>query len=482
MHLKKILLPDFRCFKRLELELHPRLTVLVADNGGGKTAVLEGIAKGLGMWIPYFDSADQRLTAPEMDDNDHRVTMIKQKSGRTIPRRAKDVAIVLEADDELRWTSYHNAFSKGLDQQVIAQEVANHFGRTNKEFAERATGLRDKVYSDSTEKTEIPVFAYYGVSRGQLDIPERKRRSTVDYSHRFAGLLDALNPEVDFKELLKWLREEIGDLAAQKELANLLDDEPTSESAMVHVSAAVESVLGENISHPHFSKSRRFSVFFKKSDGKKVQLEIEELSQGYQTMLALTMDFARRLAVANPFYWTEHTVRESADRPGAGEPLKAPAIMLVDEIDLHLHPSWQQRVLPDLMRAFPGTQFIVTTHSPQVLSTVPKECIRILSCDSDGLGSAIIPSEQTKGVESATVLAEVMHVDPLPKVDEVTKLSRYRALIQQALETSDEAERLRTELNAHYGESSQVMLECERIKRLEVFKRTLPPRSSTQNS
>jgi predicted ATP-binding protein involved in virulence len=80
-------------------------------------------------------------------------------------------------------------------------------------------------------------------------------------------------------------------------------------------------------------------------------------------MLAMVMDLARRMAQANP---------------RLEDPLQSEAIVLIDEVDLHLHASWQQTILPDLLRVFPNAQFIVTTHSPQVLTTVEPEQIQIL--------------------------------------------------------------------------------------------------------
>jgi len=153
------------------------------------------------------------------------------------------------------------------------------------------------------------------------------------------------------------------------------------------------------------------------------ELQVSQLSQGYQSMLALGMDFARRLALANGhhdaveggFDWSSLTPNRAdwesdvAIAAAPRGPSWAPAIMLVDEIDLHLHPSWQQRVLPDLMRAFPGTQFVVTTHSPQVLSTVGKESIRLIQT-VDGRTVLKTPEYQTRGVESADVLATIMEL------------------------------------------------------------------------
>jgi predicted ATP-binding protein involved in virulence len=95
-------------------------------------------------------------------------------------------------------------------------------------------------------------------------------------------------------------------------------------------------------------------------------------------MLALVMNLARRMLQANP-------QREK-------KALESEAIVLIDEVDLHLHPKWQQRVLIDLMAIFPNTQFIVTTHSPQVLTTIKPEHIILLEHEKDVIAEQVTSS------------------------------------------------------------------------------------------
>lgn len=159
--------------------------------------------------------------------------------------------------------------------------------------------------------------------------------------------------------------------------------------------------------------------------------------------------------------------------------MAAPAVMLVDEIDLHLHPTWQQRVLSDLMRAFPLTQFIVTTHSPQVLSSVDKACIRRLQEETDpdtGERRIVVKGVdlQTKGVASSDLLAEIMGVDPIPPIKESRWVSDYHALIQQNLHETTDGGALRTRIEQHFGADHPVMRNIDRMVRLQQFKQRLP--------
>jgi predicted ATP-binding protein involved in virulence len=177
-------------------------------------------------------------------------------------------------------------------------------------------------------------------------------------------------------------------------------------------------------------------------------------------MLALGMDFARRMALANS-HLSRLAISElraivdcSAQWPDddwpdfASSVNMAPAIMLVDEIDLHLHPSWQQRVLADLMRAFPCTQFVVTTHSPQVLTTLRKENIRILEQDEDGHWNATTPDFSPLAHESGDALAAIMETHPQPVIAEVTdNIRAYEQLARAGKAESEEARQIKERLN-----------------------------------
>jgi predicted ATP-binding protein involved in virulence len=121
-------------------------------------------------------------------------------------------------------------------------------------------------------------------------------------------------------------------------------------------------------------------------------------------MIALIADIARRCASLNP-----HLGEEAATR--------TPGVLLIDEVDMHLHPRWQQLVIDLLRQTFPCLQMILSTHSPHVLSTVDKESIRVIRL-RDSRGLVETPKFQTRGVQSADVLASIMEVDPTPQLRE----------------------------------------------------------------
>ncbi len=454
MHLKTVTLNNFRCFDSLTVDLHPRLTVFVAENAGGKTSVLDGIAVGLTKVLHGLTSANQRLSGPAIRDADFRLESYQDSKGTTKWSASDYAQVILEARDGMKWDHWRPS-SKGKTPPV----------KIGQSDLQKLSAILDRF--KTAEPLDLPVFAYYGTSRGEVDVPKRLRASkskSLNYDYPTYALWGSLDAFTDFKELLKWFdAEEASELRANKG-ADADDYYPFH--TLRQIRDTVNLMLGGEYTNPRFTKKHKFVVTAKNGPD---EVQIDQLSQGYQSMLALAFDFARRLAIANPHlemgYQEDSPLLEAAFayvrqwHPGGMDdglmhgPALAPAIMLIDEVDLHLHPSWQQRVLGDLMRAFPHTQFIVTTHSPQVLTTVKSENIRVLGRDADGKWQARPPEHSPFARESKDALAFVMGVDPLPlKTDEQRafqdKLRAYEQLVRQGHKDSDNARRLRGEIDA----------------------------------
>ena len=196
----------------------------------------------------------------------------------------------------------------------------------------------------------FPLVVQYSVSRAVLDIPMRVRDT-----HAFrpeAALEGALSAEgKTFRHLFEWLRERED---IENEAVRYFKQH-REDRQLGTVRRAIASAL------PGFSNLRvRRSPLRMTVQKGPLELRVDQLSDGEKCFLALIGDLARRLATANP--WHE-------------DALKASAIVLIDEIELHMHPTWQRDVVAILRTTFPGCQFIVTTHSPQVLAEVPNDAV-----------------------------------------------------------------------------------------------------------
>lgn len=467
MRLKSITLKNFRCFEHLEVELHPRLTVFVGENGAGKTALLDGIASVFTPVLTYFSSANQRLSGRGIKDSDFRVESFQGRGGREQWGVADYAQVQAQTVDGLRWDYWRPSSGSKA-------EPADRWGEAA--LKERITTIVSSYRTQAPALT--PAFAYYGASRGHIEVPERLRGAKNNYDHPTAALVDCFNPSSDFREMLEWFDlEEASELRENKGVVN---DDFAPFQALEAVRAAVVGLL-RDFSNPHFNHKHKF-MLKRNSDG--APMLVHQLSQGYQSMLALAMDFSRRLAIANAHLEfdveyahnqisqaivdLDEKLRHEVSNPLQPTlPMSAPAIMLVDEIDLHLHPSWQQRVLQDLMRTFPLTQFIVTTHSPQVLSTVRRENIRVL-----GQNSADMPLSTTYGQPSGDVMHSVMLVNPQPSITEKPQLDELTELVDTGQYHLPRVSELFDALQAALGEHHPQLLILRRnIRRMEALKR-----------
>ena len=407
MKLATIEIENYRAIERLVLEPDPSLTVLFGVNGCGKTSVLSGIATGLG--------TIQNFLRPKED----RVRFLK--TDRRVG--AGPVRIAVTTTDGMSWQR---------------EETGRHFAR----ISEKKNGPRGPlgkllfeaaVQPDNVLTRDLPIGAYYDTDRVVFDVPQRRRGFAKEFD-RPGAWHAALTARTDFRQFFEWFyAKENEELRALRKLA-VEGTEPKQAGASRELRAvrdAIASMVG-GASDPRIEENPlRFVVSLEQEPGRVEELAIDQLSGGCRAVLTLAADLARRMAQGNPHLEA---------------PLESEAVVLIDEIELHLHPSWQQRILGDLRQTFPNAQFIVSTHSPQVLTTVAPEHIREL-VHEEGDVTIRAPSAHTFGAEAGDVLDAVMGVDERPPRNEfVEVLNRYTRLVDDGDGESPDALTLRTEL------------------------------------
>ncbi|MCX8519669.1 MAG: AAA family ATPase [Methylophilaceae bacterium] len=451
MKLKWLHLKDFRCFDELGIDFDDKLTVIVADNGAGKTAILDAIAIGFGRYLT-------KLKWPGVPGRTFQTTDLRVTQGE---RRAPFMLILWNArtkESELVWMGGRKRDSTPqtmLAQKHFSEELIIPLPRGYKGLDTYTQAL---VQAD-TEQQEyfLPVIAYYGTNRVVRDEVKRRRGFKKNF-HRFDALAGALEPDSRFRTAFEWFNA-MEDAERRERIARRDFDYQHPE--LEGVRKAIVRMLSPQFSNPRTeARPLRFVIDRHAPDGTTSTLRIGQLSDGYRTVLGLVMDFARRLMEANSWVIAN------------GEnPLDLPAIALIDEVDLHLHPSWQQHVLKDLTQTFPNTQFIVTTHSPQVLSTVKRENIRVIGPDASGKLIAKTPLAMTYGEPSGDVLHSVMQVDPQPPVSEKADLQRLTALVDQGdyqrLEAKKLMQKLRNKLGEHHPQLQRLQRSIARQKALK---------------
>lgn len=324
MRLQQLELTQFKGIELLQIPFNGKSTVMYGINGVGKSSVLTAINILFSRLIPRISRYNPALSLGDTDISYGSVfTKIKGE--------------FLFDDNEP--ITYHREYDKRKDKRT-------HNARSLKEFSDHFCSLyldEDSPYSN------MPIFTSYGVNRSVLDVPLRIR-TTHSFDNREAAFENSIQSKVDFRLFFEWFRErESFELRKMQETRSFEYKDVVLEA----VRKACVSML------PGFDNMRiMHSPLRMVIDKDDVTIRIEQLSDGEKCTIALFGDLARRLSIANP---------------NMENPLLGGGIVLIDEIELHMHPAWQRTVIDTLHTTFPNVQFIITTHSPQVLGGIPSD-------------------------------------------------------------------------------------------------------------
>lgn len=443
LRVDRLHLRNFRCFAKCLVELHQGLTVLVAENARGKTAVLDALGIALG---PFVDTVAGTSQFRGFDRSD--VRLIRSQSAAMEPVLPTEfVADGCVAGQEIHWRRALNGY--GLRSRTSNKEAQS----LRQAAGQLRTTAEDRPTEDNVVPPILPLVAFYGTGRlwSEHRLTEGKRKYVVATDGRRSGYTDCLSSSSSFKGMVAWYENKMNETRDPRFKTELHRNLPLL-AAVKEATRVVLIPTGWCELDWDFEKR---SLVVGHPDYGRLPLSI--LSDGVRNMIALVADIARRCASLNPH------LNEAAAR-------LTPGVLLIDEVDMHLHPRWQQLVVGLLQKAFPAMQMILSTHSPHVLSTVDSDSIRVIRL-RDGTGVLERPAFQTRGVESADVLAKVMDVDPVPQVEQAQWLSDYRAFVQTGELESPSARTLWDKLVNHFGREHPVLTEVETLRRLQEFKR-----------
>ena len=400
LRLTKLEMSNFRCFRKMDkpIEFDPNLTVIVAKNGCGKTAVLDAIRISLGTFTKGTNLRSQ--AGISTFDASLSPLRISQGRGAFYP-----VAIRVDGFVDSKaevWRRVRES-AEGRTTTKEAQPIANFGAR-----------LRDAVSAEGDALPELPILAFYGTGRlwkADTDgVKEQMLQKGLAFESRFSGYEDALTTNSIYAQVKQWM----GDAWLCR--ANPVEQETAVGKLTSRQYSAVEQATNEILKGTGY-RSPHFNTYFKEvallsdrmGNDEAIAVPISWTSDGIKAAFSLVADIAYRCARLNPAF-------------GEDACQKTQGVVMIDEVDLFLHPAWQQRILPDLRRIFPKIQFIVTTHSPQVVSSVPPECIRIV----DDNGKVELARTWTEGVESSRILDDVFGTKPYPVENEWRrKLDQY---------------------------------------------------------
>lgn len=430
MKIKEIKIRNFRCYENVEIKLNPEYTVLIGINGAGKTTILDAISIALGGYISTFDG----MGTYGIDKNDSHYKMYE--IGSSIEREHQfPVEIYAECEVDKKQISWIRGLNgeKGRTTNTGAKEIIKYASEIQTEIK---MGNKDVI---------LPIIAYYGTGRLWMQKKDRNLKKIQESFSRLKGYVDCIDSASNEKMMLKWFEKmtylELQERKRIPELSVVKDALRQSYMA-----------IDETIKTAEFNfkvKSGELEVAIRRENGVVENLPLRILSDGIKSTLSMIADIAYRMAILNP-QLLDDILEETS------------GVVLIDEIDMHLHPSWQKKIISVLNKIFPKVQFVFTTHSPSVLSNVSNKNILILD------NFEIYPLENmTYGKDIEAILREVMRVQVRPK-EVIDKLKLFNDLLDE--NNLLEAKKILKELEEILGKDDsevverRVSLELEEIE------------------
>lgn len=397
MRIQSLTLENFKGFRFVNLELNGKDTVFYGVNGLGKSTALSSLAYLSQVWLRRLNSAQGKAFAriPDMA-----ITLGEQSA-----RIAYDVTLENECF--------------GLSRTVTtpkANRRTSSYAYDKDQYGKFVSYFRRRFLDG--DRGAMPIFVYYGTNRSVLSAPTNLPEDA--HYDQLSALERACDNAADFKRFFSWYRDQEskgttalrdalvkgmveGDLANRNvtwgDLAERFTwgDLTSSDVTWADLAAASGSVELESVRRVVSSMVEGVTQLYVRRDPVRFaavkdhkELNIELLSDGEKCTISLLGDLVRRLSLANP---------------GLDNPLKGSGVVLIDEVDLHMHPSWQRVIMGRLRENFPNLQFIVATHSPQVLGELD-DSYNIISFDVDSRTPRFTP--RMDGFDSSYILEEFM--------------------------------------------------------------------------
>ena len=420
MLLKNVDIKNFRIIENNSLEFDSKFNLIIGNNGTGKTSVLEAITIGLGGILAgmddiktiHFSKDDVRMVGKLIGEGSYDIKYMT-------PTMIKCTANI-KGNEEISWTRAKSSYKSSRTT-------------TPKNISHYASDLINN------ENSILPIICYQ--SAGRMWSQKRDKWQDVfkgNYS-RSLGYTDCLATESNIKLLTNWCK--------KMELISWQQEKKITEYEVVKKAVGIfMSILEDHDLNSTIFYDKRTDELVYASNGEIIPIRL--MSTGYRSLIGMVADIAYRMAVLNPKLGNE--IIEKTD-----------GIILIDEIDLHVHPKWQWSIVEALTKTFPNVQFIATTHSPIVIASCRDKNI-ISLFDGDKSTSAIELSIDNKkspyGWQINDVLNRFMEVDERSpdlkrKLEEVKKLTFKKINDELNFEESEKLNDIKSELYSNLPQS-----------------------------
>ncbi|NES17762.1 MAG: AAA family ATPase [Symploca sp. SIO3E6] len=420
----------FRGIGDLTLEFNQSgANVLIGVNGIGKSSILDCLALMLTWFVNRirYDPYTRYVSSSSLFQKKSHPALGDTFEYRDLQNDSTEVCCEMFAvvdSQDIQWTLKGTKQGHDLRNESSVELLAERpYRRSRLRYSEN--GELESITDDLRQQLlqeqnliDLPIIVHYPVNRAVLDIP----LNLLDHQVSQISIYEnALTTFVNFKDFFQWFRT-TEDLENEERRDNVDYRDRKLE--------AVRNAIAQFLPGFHNLRVRRSPLRMTIAKAGE-ELIINQLSDGEKCLLAMLGDIARRLAIANP---------------NLENPLHGSGVVLIDEIELHLHPSWERRIIESLTDTFPHCQFIITTHSPQVVSHVKPEGVYVLEKAEHGI-IAYHP-EGSFGRESNRILVDLMGVDERPELIKQDLLKLFRLIDAGDL---DKARELRQQLAQEIG-------------------------------
>lgn len=332
--LKNIQITNYKKYDSLSLHFDGESMLIIGENGSGKTTILDAIATMLGGYLQTFKD----IPASER----HSINKA-------------DIKIDLHDRDDNITAEYKTPVRVDGILHVNAQEV--NISRFRRSLTSAKTELlktqNESLYElvrnlENTNEKTYPILSYHGT--GRLWEQEYKKSSKMEKLTRYDGYKDSLNAKSNYRNFISWFEKQ------EKNAFNLRKEIPVLEAVRTTVKKMISILTGKEVELFIYREGDLEIKFVNDTFRERVS----NLSDGYRNIIGIVSDIAYRMAILNPTLGLEVVQ-------------KTPGIVVIDEIDLHLHPKWQKQIIGLLKTLFPKVQFIATTHSPFIIQSMRSE-------------------------------------------------------------------------------------------------------------
>lgn len=377
MRLNSIVLKNYRCFPDLTVTFQPGFNVIAGVNGSGKTSILKGIREaliGYASYMPIQGSILLPFTEP---------SSVRVQSNVTAGRYRFEEKFPIDVAAE------GNAFGRAVKWTMKKIDEASHVSWGGNQPGQVWQSMQS-AQEDTAPRT-LPIIAFYPAYRNWQPAQPNEMAAATQRPSRMDGYRFWWEAPADSAALQQWA------ISKSQERLQLLSERVVKwqdivddELAMVNVALAAAVDGASGIRYDFTQKSLLVEW---QNDASPT--EFRNLSDGQRAAISLVVDIARRMCLLNPHLGAEVTK-------------KTPGVVLIDELDVHLHPKWQRLMTTGLQEAFPQVQFIAASHSPQVLGELKPEQIILLT--QDGVAHPAV----SYGLDASRVLEQIMEASKRP--------------------------------------------------------------------